>query len=108
MLDGFWIIQIQTPQTTTGGVMILSKGKIFGGDNGFTWIGTYSGDQRLMKGRVVVHNFDPAVPSVLGASGDYEMHFSGNVEGTAITGTAMIAGQAQHSVGVRMIKRADL
>jgi len=108
MLEGFWILQIQTPQINTGGVMVLINGKIFGGDNGFSWVGTYAGDQRLIKGRITVHNFDPDIQSVLAVPGDYEMHFSGNVQGNSITGTAMIAGQPQHSVGLQMIKRANL
>jgi hypothetical protein len=107
MVDGFWILQIETPQMTSGGVCVFINGKIFGGDNGFTWVGSYTGDE-LIKGRVHVHNFDPAIQSVLGVPGDYEMHFSGNVQGDNITGTAMIAGQPQNSFGVRLIKRANL
>jgi hypothetical protein len=56
----------------------------------------------------MVRNFDPEIKSVLGVSGDYEMHFSGNIQGDTITGTVMIAGQPQYSVGVQMMKRANL
>jgi hypothetical protein len=108
MLEGFWILTLRSSDVTSGGVMILAKGKIFGGDNGFYWIGTYVADQQLIKGRVMVRNFDPEVKSVLGVPGDYEMHFSGNIQGDTITGTVMIAGQPQYSVGVQMIKRANL
>jgi hypothetical protein len=108
MHEGFWIIQIQTPQVNTSGVMVLIQNKIFGGDNGFTWIGSYSADQRLLRARVMVRNFDPEVASVLPITGDFEMHFSGNVDGDAINGTAIIAGQPQNSVGIKMIKKANL
>lgn len=108
MLDGFWILRIETPQFTSGGVCLFMKGKVFGGDNGFAWTGTYAGDDRLVKARVRVHHFDTAVPSVLGLSGDYDMHFSGNIEGGTISGTAMIANQPQHSLPIRLTKRADL
>jgi hypothetical protein len=108
MVDGFWILEIKTPQYTSGGVCVFINGKIFGGDNGFTWVGTYAGDDRLIKGRLHVHNFDPAIQSVLGVPGDYDMHFSGTVQGDAITGTAMLANQPQHSLGVRLTKRANL
>ena len=87
---------------------MFTKGKIFGGDNGFTWIGTYTSDDKLIKGRVRVHNFDPAVQSVLGIPGDYEMHFSGNVQGDIINGAAMLANQPQHSLPCRLTKRANL
>ena len=45
MVEGFWILQIKTPQYTSGGVCIFLNGKIFGGDSGFTWVGTYAGDE---------------------------------------------------------------
>jgi hypothetical protein len=108
MVEGFWILRIETSQFTTGGVCIFLKGKIFGGDNGFTWVGTYSGDDRLIKGRVHVHNFDPTVQNVLSIPGDYDMHFSGNVTGDEITGTVMVGGQPQHSLPVRLTRRANL
>jgi hypothetical protein len=108
MLEGFWILQFTTPQFTGGGVAVLVRGMILGGDNGFTWIGTYSGDDRIVKGRVSVQNFDTSVQSILGVSGDYEMHFSGNVAANIITGTAIIAGQPQYSVGFRMTKKTNL
>lgn len=108
MLDGLWILQIQPPPVTSGGVVVLINGKIFGGDNGFTWVGTYTVIDRLIKGRVHVHNFDPDIKSVLGVPGDYDMHISGNVLGDTITGTAMIANQPQHSLAIRLDKRANL
>jgi len=108
MLDGLWIMQVQRPDLTSGGVVLFIKGKIFGVDNGFTWVGTYEATDRLLKGRVTVHNFDPAIESVLGVPGDYDMHFSGNIQGDTITGTAMLANQPQKSLGIRLLKRANL
>jgi hypothetical protein len=62
----------------------------------------------LLKGRVRVHNFDPDIKSVLGVEGDYDMHFSGTLDGTLITGTAMIANQPQHTLAIRLEKYAEL
>jgi hypothetical protein len=53
-------------------------------------------------------NFDPDVKSVLGMPGDYDMHFSGNIQGDTIAGTAMIANQPQHTIALRLTKRANL
>ena len=108
MLDGLWILQILPPPVASGAVVVFINGKVFGGDNGFTWVGTYTADERLIKGRVHVHNFDPDIKSVLGVPGDYDMYFSGNIQGDRITGTAMIANQPQHTIAVRLIKRANL
>jgi hypothetical protein len=108
MIDGLWTAKFETAQFTGGGVVLFHNGKLFGGDNGFTWIGTYSGDERLLKARVMVRNFDKGIESIFGIPGDYEMHFTGNIEADRITGTAMIAGQPQYSVGVQMTKQANL
>ena len=70
------------------------KGKVYGGDNGFSWVGTYAEEAQLVKARVNVHNFDPAVQSVFGITGDYELYFSGNIQGDVITGTAMLTNQS--------------
>jgi hypothetical protein len=108
MLDGLWILTIQPPPVTTGGIVVFVNGKIFGGDNGFTWVGTFAEKGGLVKGRVTVHNFDPDIKSVLEVDGDYEMYISGTVQGDTITGTAMIAQQPQHSLSIRLVKRANL
>lgn len=108
MVEGFWVLYFETPQFTGGGVAMLLNGRIFGGDDGFTWIGTYTGDERLFKGRVMVRNFNPSVQSIFGIGGDYEMHISCNVDGDQISGTAMVAGQPQNTVGLRMLKKANL
>ena len=108
MLDGLWILQIQPPPVSNGGIVVFINGKILGGDSGFTWVGTYTGNDQLIKGRVHVHNFDPNIKSVLGVTGDYDMYFSGNVQGETIIGTAMIANQPQYSLGVRLYKKESL
>jgi hypothetical protein len=108
VIEGLWILQIQPPPVTTGGVVVFVNGKVFGGDNGFSWVGTYSCTGNLIKGRIHVHNFDPEIQSVLSVPGDYDMHFSGNIQGDVITGTAMIANQPQHSLAIRLEKRAPL
>jgi|ERR1022692_1838021 isocitrate dehydrogenase len=107
MVDGFWIVQVQGPLGNTGGVVVFINGKLFGGDSGFSYIGTYEGD-KMLKARIAVQHFDPAVQSILGVPGDYEMHVSANVQGDVMSGTAMLANQPQRSVGIRLTKKANL
>lgn len=109
MVEGFWILEITTPQFNSGGVAVFVGGKMFGGDNGFTWMGPYQEVGSLLKARVAVHRFDRTVQSILGNVGDdFEMHFTGNMQGNVISGTAMISGQPQQSLAVRMSKKANL
>ena len=108
MLEGFWILKILPPPVASGGVILFMNGKVFGGDSGFTWVGVYTVNDRLLKARVRVHNFDTDIKSVLGVEGDYDMHFSGTLDGTLITGTAMVANQPQHSLAIRIEKYSEL
>ena len=107
MLDGFWILRTKVPEGTGGGVATLIGGKIFGGDNGFCFMGTYFADKVSMKARVTVQNFDPSVPSIFGLVGDYELEVSAVVKGDSIEGTAMLAGQPTKGILIQLTKKAS-
>jgi hypothetical protein len=109
MVEGFWILEIATPQFSTGGVAVLVGGKFFGGDNAFTWMGPYQEAGSILKARVAVHRFDSTVQSILGNDvNDFEMHFTGNMQNDTIVGTAIINGQPQQSLKLRLSKKAGL
>lgn len=108
MMEGFWILQVQGPQGSTGGVAVFVNGKIFGGDNGFLYMGTYMMQGGIAKARIIVQNFDSAVPNIMGLTGNYEMHISATITGDKGVGTAMVANQPQRTVGIQLTKKADL
>ena len=49
MVDGFWIVQFEGLQGGGGGVAVLTKGQVFGGDSAYTYTGTYQMDQATLK-----------------------------------------------------------
>ena len=107
-LDGLWTAQFTGKEVAGSGVVVFSNGKLFGGETGFYYIGTYESDGKVVKARVMIRNFDPALPSGFGIPGDYEMDVSGVFQDDKITGTAIIANQPQHSLGIRLTKKANL
>ena len=108
-VDGFWTVRFEGPQVAGTGVLIMKDKKVYGGETGFYYIGNYQVDGNVFKARVAIRNFDPAVPSGFGIAGDYEMDVSGVIKDDAtMTGTAMITGRPQYSVGIRLAKRANL
>ena len=107
-LDGLWIVQFTGKDILGSGVVVFSSGKLFGGETGFYYIGTYESDGQMVKARALIRNFDPAIPSGFGIPGDYEMDISAVLQDDKMTGTAMIANQPQHSLGIRLTKRANL
>jgi T3SS negative regulator,GrlR len=108
MAEGFWIVQTKGPEGTGGCVAMLIGGKIFGGDNGFCFMGTYYADKATMKAKVTVQNFDSAVPSIFGLKGDYDLEVSTTIKGDSMTGTAMIAGDPTKSIGIQLDKKSNL
>jgi T3SS negative regulator,GrlR len=107
-VDGFWIVQFTGTEVYGSGVVVFSNGKLFGGETGFYYVGTYESDGKVVKARVMIRNFDPTMPSGFGIVGDYEMDVSAMLQDDKIVGTAMIANQPQHSLGIRLTKKANL
>jgi hypothetical protein len=108
MIDGLWIVQFHGPQGVGGGVAVFTKGQILGGDSGFTYAGTYDLKDNVLRGKVLVKNFDPAVPNVLGIPGDFDLILDAKVEGNEIAGTGALAKLPDSKIVVRLRKSADL
>lgn len=108
MIDGFWIVQVETVQGSGGGVAVLTKGQILGGDNGFYYTGTYETDDASMKARVSIRRFLPGVVNIFGVESDYELNLTGTVNGDVIDGKATVVGQPGAGLVVRLTKKGNL
>lgn len=108
-LDGFWIVKFTAAQVYGSGVVVFSNGKIFGGETGFYYLGTYEAEGRIVKARIIVRNFDCATPNGFGIAGDYEMDVSATLQDDRnANGTAVVSGHPQYNLGIRLVKKADL
>ena len=107
MIEGLWTVRTKGVDGFGGAVVFLANGKIFGGDNGFYFLGTYYSDVSTMKARVTVNNFDSAIQSIFGLPSPYDLDVSATIQGKSMNGTAMVAGQPTKSVGIQLEKRAD-
>jgi len=103
-VEGFWTVQFQG---RNGAVVVLTKGKIFGGDSGHTFTGSYEGDSSI-KARVLVQNFVPGVPNVMGRHGNFELEFTGTVSGDTMNATANLVGQPSQTLTARLTRKATL
>jgi hypothetical protein len=108
MINGLWIVQFHGPQGNGGGIVVLIDGRVYGGDSGFYYLGSYELKDASFKGRVMVKNFDPALPNVLGIVGDFELLLEGTVQGPSIVGTGALASAPNARIVVRLTKRSDL
>jgi hypothetical protein len=108
MVEGFWIVQYEGMQGNGGGVAMFTKGQVFGGDTGYTYLGSYSTLGNSVKARVMVRNFIPGIPSVVGITGDFELSIDGVVEGNVIKGTGSLVGVQRPGIALKLSKRADI
>jgi hypothetical protein len=108
MVDGFYLMQLETIQGAGGGVIILSKNRVLGGDTGFYYVGQYEQQGQSLTARVTVRKFLDNVQSIFGIAGDYDVNLTATVEGNVINGKAVIPGHPEASLIVRLTKRSDL
>ena len=108
MIEGFWLLHAEGPGGTVGGVVIFSNGKVFGGDSGFYYIGTYQEKNGILKSRVAVHNFDPSIVNILSVAKDYELNVSAAIKDQTMTGTAVVPGVPNQSIALHLVKKANL
>ena len=106
-VEGFWTVRFQGAQGPGGGVVVFTKGKIFGGDGGYTYIGSYDGDSTV-KARVSVQNFVPGVPNVVGRQGNFELEFTGSVNGDTMTAVANVVGQPSAKLNATLTRKGTL
>jgi hypothetical protein len=93
MIEGLWIVQYEGTAGGDGGVVVLVKGRVLGGDNAFVYTGTYQSSAETMSARVLVRNFNPAYGNVLGVKGDFELTLHGTILGDTVKGRASLINQ---------------
>ncbi len=108
MVDGFWIVQYEGMKGNGGGVAVFIKGKVFGGDTGYTYMGSYRTQGASVMASVKVCNFLPDVPSVIGVVGDFELNINGKLEGDVIKGTGSLANSQAVGIALKLTRRANL
>jgi T3SS negative regulator,GrlR len=108
MVEGFWIVQYEGMRGNGGGVVMFIKGQVFGGDTGYIYTGTYEVTEDAVKAHIMVSNFLPDIPSVLGVVGDFELLLDAKVRGNIIEGTGKLANGEAVGIAVKLTKRADL
>jgi len=66
--DGLYKVEFHTAHGTGSGVVYATAGKLRGGNSGFAFIGSYSGDGDTLVAKVSTerHNYDPAFKPLFG------------------------------------------
>jgi T3SS negative regulator,GrlR len=90
MMEGLWIVQYEGLQGNGAGVAVFVNGRVLGGDMGYTYEGTYRVQDNAPIANVHVSNFLPAIPSVLGYVGDFDLQIRAPLGDDVIEGTMSV------------------
>lgn len=106
-----WAVDFLSPTSGSygSGVISFSDGKVFGGDSGFFYQGSYTQDANgNMSATVDVKNYNPGVASIFGGTGPITLQLSGQIQQPSSRITGNIAGQARSTITILMRKLVDL
>jgi hypothetical protein len=109
VIEGLWVVQYTGIQGFDSGIVVLTAGKVLGGDNGFTYIGTYTPSDAGLRATVRVHNFNPKIASVVPLPGDYtldlDLHW---VAEGVLQGQGAVVDLHALGIAVKLTKHAAL
>lgn len=108
MVKGFWIVQFMGLHGNGGGVVVLNEGKVFGGDSGYTFVGTYKEEGDKLTCLVRVSKFLGSYISVLGVEGDYDLQMVTDTHENEMNGVMSVVGMPDRQLAVKLTKRSDL
>ena len=108
MIEGFWIVQFGGMEGMGSGVAVLLKGQVLGGDNAYTYVGTYEGSGSDYRANIEVKNFDPSIGDVMGIKGDYTLNLVLKLQGDQIHGEGSTPSAPGFNMRLKLTRRASL
>jgi hypothetical protein len=108
MYEGFYIVQFAGMEGKGGGVAVISNGRIFGGDNAYTYTGQYEVKSGGILATVDVQNFEPSIGNVMGIKGNYTLALSLTLQGGVLVGQGVIPSVPGFGIKVKLTLRSKL
>jgi hypothetical protein len=90
-MEGFWLVEFKGVQGFGGGAVTLVNGKVFGGDSGFVYSGTYTNQAGSLDARIHVNRSFPGAQSVMGLE-KFDLWLTGSVQGNVIRANGSVPG----------------
>ena len=78
-LEALWTIRFDAPggdeSNLRSGVVIFETGRVFGGDAGYAYVGTFEVDGTNIRGAARILRHDPTIHSIFGDGEDFQITF---------------------------------
>jgi hypothetical protein len=105
-MEGFWLVQFQGVQGFGGGAVTLVQGKVFGGDSGFLYTGTYTEQGGVLSAKIHVKRAFPGAQSVMGMD-QFDLVLTGTLQGSVIAAKGTLAGTPA-AFQAKLTKQGDI
>ena len=105
-MEGFWTVQFTGVQGWGAGVITLIGGRLFGGDSGFLYTGTYTQQGNALTARVHVKQFVTGAANVMGRN-EFDLELTGTLQGNTLAATGSVPGTQLRLTGA-LTKQGDL
>lgn len=109
MFDGLWTVEfISTVNRFGRGVLILSNGRLLGGDAGYYYSGHYEIRNNTIQGSVNVTRFDANSISVFGDIDRFSLSFSGDITEYHFSAGASVENKPEYKIRIVGNKKEDI
>jgi len=110
MIDGLWTVEFEgVPNFLGGGIIVLSKNHLYGGDSQYFYTGLYDVKESHITAMVQVSAFVPAPESIFGTREErFSIQLSGEVGERHMKGKGVRADNPSMQIQLTLKKRAEL
>lgn len=108
--NALWAVSFSSSVGGAGtGVITFQGNKLFGGDSGYYYQGTYSIDAAgNMTATAKVTQYNPGMTSIFGPLTEFSLALAGHAQGGNVKVTGSIIGQPGAKINIAMRKLSDL
>src|SRR5258705_6225077 len=110
MVDGFWTVEFEgIPNFLGGGVAVLTRNRLFGGDSQYYYTGLYDTKDGTITAMIQISSFVPAAVTVFGTNEkQFGLRLDGAVNEKLINATAVRSDHTSVRLRMTLTKRAEL
>jgi hypothetical protein len=106
--NGLWTVDfISTLNRSGKGVIVLSNKRLFGGDSGYYYTGSYNINNGIITADIIVIRYDPNWVSVFGPIDSFKLSFSGQANYQQFTAIGSIVGAPDLKIRIAGNKKED-
>ena len=109
-VDGLWTAEFGTVNGwTSGGILILDKGRLFGGGDRYYCVGFFKLHEKRFSGEIMCHHFHgPTVDAFNTTLSDFNLSFRGRLMSDFIDGQMHHSDLPGQTLPFRLVWRATL